>query len=679
MDRLGVVVRTVLVSALVVGLVPTAMAQEQEEESILDRAKAIEVEPAELTLEVGEKADLTATVRDEEGNEVPAPVIFITRSRRNVGVTNAGEVEAYRPGTYTVLAMVPSGDDNPRRGPAPGQLNAEVRVTIPQPPLERITVKGIPVKLYAGTFVRGTAEVYDTSDTIRLDAAVVFESSDLSVARIDRYGQVTPLMVGSATLRFTAEDITEELTVNVVDNPAVSLELVGDATEARTGDVIHFHAVAKDRQGNSIGDIPVLYSVQAHPVYMNPGAAASGQVAEDGRFVAEQPGQYTIVANSGGLFATATVDIEARNVRKDVELAGRGIVRDRHTSDLWIWEGVDGRDYAITGTWGADGHAYIWDVNDPGNIKLIDTFRVDARTVNDVKVSEDGTIAVISREGASNRRNGIVLLDVSNPAEVSKISEFDEELTGGVHNVFIHDNHVYAVNNGRRYDIINIAEPKIPFRVARFELDAPGHSIHDVWVEDGIAYSSNWRDGVVLVDVGNGVAGGTAERPVKIGSYADPKGRNHAAFPFRSSSTGKFYVIMGDEIFPYGMNQNGPSIAGGYMHIVDFTDPENPAEVARYEVPEAGTHNMWINDDVMYMGYYNGGVRVLDLSGELMGDLYKQGREIAFFHSSDPEGYVKNAPMVWGAQPYKDLVYFTDFNSGLWAIRLVDPEESSRQ
>ena len=44
MDRLGVVVRTVVVSALVVGLVPTAMAQEQEQESILDRAKAVEVE-----------------------------------------------------------------------------------------------------------------------------------------------------------------------------------------------------------------------------------------------------------------------------------------------------------------------------------------------------------------------------------------------------------------------------------------------------------------------------------------------------------------------------------------------------------------------------------------------------------------------------------------------------------
>ena len=44
-------------------------------------------------------------------------------------------------------------------------------------------------------------------------------------------------------------------------------------------------------------------------------------------------------------------------------------------------------------------------------MKTIDTVRVDARTVNDVKLSADGRIAVISREGASNRKNGLVILD----------------------------------------------------------------------------------------------------------------------------------------------------------------------------------------------------------------------------------------------------------------------------
>ena len=52
---------------------------------------------------------------------------------------------------------------------------------------------------------------------------------------------------------------------------------------------------------------------------------------------------------------------------------------------------------------------------DPANIKKIDSVKVDARTVNDVKVSKDGKICVISREGASNRKNGMIIIDVSNP------------------------------------------------------------------------------------------------------------------------------------------------------------------------------------------------------------------------------------------------------------------------
>ena len=68
---------------------------------------------------------------------------------------------------------------------------------------------------------------------------------------------------------------------------------------------------------------------------------------------------------------------------------------------------------------------------------------MDARTVNDVKITEDGATAIISREGASNRKNGLVILDVSNPTDgVRVIARYDDQLNGGVHNVFIHDAHV---------------------------------------------------------------------------------------------------------------------------------------------------------------------------------------------------------------------------------------------
>ena len=101
----------------------------------------------------------------------------------------------------------------------------------------------------------------------------------------------------------------------------------------------------------------------------------------------------------------------------------------------------------------------------------------------------------------------------------------------------------------------------------------------------------------------------------------------------------------------------------------------SPEEVALYQVPEAGSHNLWVQGDTLYAAYYQGGLRVIDISGELLGDLYKQGREIAFFHGRSPEGFIPNAPNAWGPQPYKGLIYFSDMNSGLYAVRFTKDEK----
>jgi len=330
---------------------------------------------------------------------------------------------------------------------------------------------------------------------------------------------------------------------------------------------------------------------------------------------------------------------------------------------------------------------------------IIDTVTVDARTVNDVKISEDGRVGVISREGASDRKNGFVILDVTDPYNVKITAEFNDDMTGGVHNVFIYDNHVYAVNNGRKYDIINIDDPNNPFWVGVFELDTPGHSIHDVWIEDGIAYSSNWSDGVVAVDIGAKkfqesdrskaqfnpllarAGDGSPANPVKLAEMGDPTGRNHAAFPFLSESTGNFYIIAGDENFPWGVmaTQGKPSNPRGGYHFLNFSDPDNPKEDAIYEVPEAGSHNLWIYGDILLAGNYQGGLRIVDISGELLGDIYKQGREIGHYLSYHKEGKIPNAPMVWGAQPYKEHIFFTDMNSGLYCVTLEELDNSASQ
>jgi hypothetical protein len=433
--------------------------------------------------------------------------------------------------------------------------------------------------------------------------------------------------------------------------------------------VIAFHAVARDDTGQMIVDAPLYYAVQTAPED-ELGPAASGQIGQDGRFVAEAPGVYTIIATSGNRSASRSIRITPRAVRRDVEVVGQQSV-DVYTSDLWVWEGVDGRDYAVTGTWSANGEAYFWDVTDPAKPTMIDTLTVDARTVNDVKVNARGDLCVISREGASSRRNGLVIVDCSNPYDVRILSEYDENLTGGVHNVYLYEDFIFALSAGQRYDIIDIENPEQPHRVGSFELEVPGHSIHDVWVEDGIAYSSNWSNGVWMVDVGNGIKGGSPSNPVVVGHYAYPSGWNHAAFPYRNPETGKFYIIAGDEHF---VEPNRTPV--GWIHFIDFTDPENPREVARYEVPEAGTHNFWVEDDKLYVAYYQGGVRVVDISGDLMGDLYRQGREIGQYRTEAADGFLPNKARAWGTMPHKGNIFISDKHSGLWIVKLKgDPSQ----
>jgi hypothetical protein len=632
------------------------------------RIARIAITPATLTLNVNDTATLVATAYDSSGNRLVVPLTFISFSRRAVGVDSVGHVTAYRAGNQPVRLAALNLD-------AGFAMRAEANITVSWPPLSRIEIAGVPVRMFAGTTVRVSSRVIDAAGGERGDIPVTWTSDNPAVATVDQFGNVTAQRAGVAGVRASAGGggVTGRQRVVVVANPARALVLTASADHGRTGDVLHFTAVARDASRRPIAAFPVTYSVTAEAfedTVIAPEAPA--QVAPDGRFVAQRAGQYTVVATAGNLVARKTVAITSRytSIRLNSGL-GEGRVSRLHTSDLWVWTGKDGHDYAVTGTWGSDGSVFFWDVSDPAHPALIDSIQVDARVVNDVKVDVERELCIVTREGASNRRNGFVVLDCHDPHHVQLLTKFDEGLTGGVHNTFVWDKYVFATNNGTRFDIISLEDPLHPRRLSFFELDTPGHGIHDIWVVDGIAYTSNWADGVVLIDVGNGKWGGSPSHPVKIGQYASPGIAAHSAYPYHSP-TGKFYVFVGDERFPYDLDADGPDEAAGYVHVVDFTDLAHPQEVARYEVPEAGSHDFWIEHDTLYVAYYNAGLRVVDVSGELMGNLYQQGRELVRFEPRDAQGKVPNAPMTWGPQPFKGLVYVADHNSGLWSVKLPE-------
>ncbi|HSM03945.1 MAG TPA: Ig-like domain-containing protein [Longimicrobiales bacterium] len=600
----------------------------------------VTVTPAELTLEVDGRATLTARVLGADGAVDPDVAVRWSSLDEAVVVVDAtGRVTAVAPGTARVAALTARG-------------TAFTVVTVPELPPVRLLAAleggntvpagGSAPLRWAGESRLGTA--------LEVPSAVV-TSSDPSVAALDAAGRrVFGVGPGQAVITVAAEGLETEVVVRVADT-GVEPVLEPAQPRVRTGDVVRFRVGDGYRPGWSV-------------------AGAGAQITEegeDGVFVAERPGRYEVVARVGRDQVQSTVvEVVDREYDAELVLVGRGAIPDYHSADTWVFEGIDGRDYMYVGTYLHDWMT-AWDVTDPANPVRTDSLRFDARRINDIKIHPNNRLGIATREGASSRRNGIVLLDLSDPAHPAILSEYTETVSGGVHNVWIDGDNdvVYAAHNGTSsIHVLDISDPAAVREVGRWSIERQPRTLHDVIVQDGYLYASYWDDGILMLDVGAGSHGGTPTSPVEVSRFAYPIGNTHVAW--RSGR----YLFVGDEIFPEGWNADRPVHARGYIHVVDYVDPENPVEVARYEVPEAGVHNIWIEGDRMYLGYYQAGLRVVDISGELRGDLYAQGREVARILTTDEGTTVPNWPMAWGAQIHKGRIYSTDFNSGIWITQL---------
>jgi hypothetical protein len=211
-----------------------------------------------------------------------------------------------------------------------------------------------------------------------------------------------------------------------------------------------------------------------------------------------------------------------------------------------------------------------------------------------------------------------------------------------------------------------------------------GRSLHDIDVKDGIAYVSYWSDGLVILDVGNGIKGGTPESPKLISNY---RYNAEKLYPGATAEYGPGfisgthtawrhgkYVFIADEVFPPFAPTGTWDVASirayGRLQVVDVSDIERPRSVAWYEPEHGGVHNVWAAGDTLYIGAYNAGFQVLDVSGELRGDLKAQGRTIAELLPADSTGVVPNRTMTWGVVVKDGMAYVNDMISGLWIVRL---------
>ncbi|HEX9483812.1 MAG TPA: hypothetical protein VF929_04500 [Gemmatimonadaceae bacterium] len=342
---------------------------------------------------------------------------------------------------------------------------------------------------------------------------------------------------------------------------------------------------------------------------------------------------------------------------------------------------------AYTTTWNNSSSVasvfYVWDVSAAAP-RLVDSVKVDsATTLGDIQVSDDGTLLVVATEYTNG---SIVIYDLADPRKPQRITRFrNGNTTYGVHTAKV------GRVNGKLYGflcidpvgpvkaqivIVDLSDPANPKQVYQQAIGTP--YVHDTFLRDGILFLALWNDGLAIWDVGGGALGGTPAAPKEIGRVKTANGKVHNVWWLKDPVTGNAkYAFVGEE----GANNLG-TFSVGDIHVVDVGDMSSPKEVAFFTTANAGTHNFSVDEanGILYAAYYNGGVRALDVRGDLSAcaaaqrsspanttlqlcDLFKMGRELGI--GLQDQG---NPVLIWGVQYRNGLVYASDMINGIWKL-----------
>ena len=659
-------------AALLAALPAAAVAQQAEAVPV-----KLVVTPATRTLAAGDTMRLHAEARDADGRPVNARIRFQQAGGRFEGVVDtSGLVSAGATGGLTVIVSATAPGARP--------VIERVELRIVPGPAARAEIDAPRGTLVVGQRVRLAARSFSALGDAR-DDRLRFTSSAPKVAEVGTDGFLVAKAAGSTTVTATAGNATATRAITVSAGPIASVELTPNTSEARTGDVIRFKAVPKGPAGAAIAGVMPTWSV-------SPG---NGLIDADGAFVGYDAGEYSVIANFGTRTAEAKVTLTARDVRRPLKVVGR-LPRMRFTTEE-VWIHPDGK-HAYLGSGGGGDVLITMDISNPAKPVITDSLIENTRRVNDVMTTKDGKWMVFTREGASDRKNGFVIASLEDPAHPKKVADFTENMTAGVHSAFIYEQpkygrHVYATNDGTgALHVVDINDPAHPKEVAIWKTpraDA-GRTLHDIDVQDGLLYGSWWNDGLVILDIGNGIKGGSPSNPQFVAQYkydlnALYKQVELSGGPgfIRGTHTAwrhKNYVFIADEVFPAsgvaGAKDASAGRAYGRLQVLDVSDITHPKPVAWYEPEYGGVHNVWVAGDTLYMGAYNAGFRVFDISGELRGDLRAQQREIGHLNTADMDGYVKNAAMTWGVVVRDGLAYVNDMYNGLWVVK-IEPKPAA--
>lgn len=301
------------------------------------------------------------------------------------------------------------------------------------------------------------------------------------------------------------------------------------------------------------------------------------------------------------------------------------------------------------------------DVTDPNNpAEITDAFVAGAAQGTNI-IHRDfhdfgGYLYAVCDESQSST---LQIIDISDLPNSTNVVYDSNEFLGRSHNIFIDSAaaRIYACGVRRpgvsgfiNLQVIDISDPVNPLVLNEYN-SIP--YVHDIYVENNIAYANCGNDGFFTVDFTD------ATSPNILGSMTtyEQQGYNHSGWLDRDGE----HYYMADETWNTDLK------------VVDVSDFDDMSVTTTFNAEQTLTtipHNLIVRCDLLYVSYYYEGVQIFDISDPI-------APVRTHFYDTSTRPNTNSYEGAWGVYPFlpSGNILVSDMQNGLFVLEAISEHE----
>ncbi len=318
-------------------------------------------------------------------------------------------------------------------------------------------------------------------------------------------------------------------------------------------------------------------------------------------------------------------------------------------SDIWGITACGGKEIAVLGS---TPYIHFFDITDVNNLQELAHFPGGGISLwREFKSYKDRVYAV-----ADQGTEGLIIFDVSKAPNIVKTNQ-TTQFTNRTHMPFIDE------KNGRLYlagsssqsgglIVLDLThDPDNPTLLASVPL--PGGYVHDLYVDNNIAYCSQGNNGLWVYDMND------PTNPILLGnmtSYPE-SGYNHSSWMTKD----KKYLIQCDETHNTSVKTVDIQDLTD-IKVVDLFKSALLAPAYTNSIP----HNPYVRGNYSIISYYHDGVQVFDVTNPLA--VTNKAWYDTEPNNTNYDGYAG----MWGVYPFfeSDKIVCSDLLNGMFIVKL---------